>query len=453
MSAELERAVLGALALNPSLMEGCLVRAYDFTPGRPRDTFNALNDIWEDERPNEIDPLLLAERIGGNGAAEYIGELFSGSIKLDRDVFCRRVTELRKKFLAARIASTIHTQATGTGGLDLEEIRADLEEYELLNDERTFDPAKVLMTGAEMQALELRTEYAIEKLAPRRSLILIHGPGGLAKTWLALCMVKAVSEGKEFLGLKTMQRHVTYVDYENPLPMLVERIRKLEIREARFWHLSASTRPPKLDSDDWVLFKTLPSGLLVFDTARSSFDGDENKSQDVGLVMNRLKELRELDHEIILLHHTPRANERQSKGSTAWEDLSDHVLAFYKVKRETLEETDEEITFDPSALLSLGTGRKTRYEHFRMYLTLDPDNGGFIRSESPDVTAMNVLAEHIRGEGLGLNQGDLFEWAKDAGVGPKKKTSFIALLNRGEREHLWTTRKGLKGSKHYEPIS
>jgi len=42
-------------------------------------------------------------------------------------------------------------------------------------------------------------------------------------------MIKAVSEGKEFLGLRTKQRLVTYIDYENPLPMLVERVRKLNI--------------------------------------------------------------------------------------------------------------------------------------------------------------------------------------------------------------------------------
>lgn len=452
MGSELERAVLGALALQPSLMESCQVQDFYFTPGRIRNTFIAISEIWEDERPAEIDPVLLAERIGGDGVGEFVGELFSGSISLVPAVFSRRVTELHSRFLTQRITSAIDAQAK-TGKFDLEEIRADFEEYSRLSDEGAFDLTKVLMTGTEMQALDLKTEYAIEKLIPCRSITVIHGPGGLAKTWLALCIAKAVSEGKDFLGLKTTQHIVTYIDYENPLPMLADRVRKLDLREVRFWPLSRDPRPPKLDSDDWVRFKTLPSGLLVFDTARSSFNGDENKSQDVGLVMNRLKELRELGNEIILLHHTPRANDRASKGSTAWEDLADHVLAFHKVHKATLEETDEEINFDSSALLSLGTGRKTRYEPFRMYITLDPEAGGFIRSESPDEMAMNALAEHIRGEGLGKNQSEIVAWAKDAGVGPKRTASFKALLTRGERERRWTTQKGFKGAKLYEPIS
>jgi hypothetical protein len=394
----------------------------------------------------------LADRIGGDGVNEFVGSLFDGSIKLDPGQFGRRVTELRRRSLTSRIESTIVAQAK-SGELDLDEIRADLKEYDRLRDDRAFDSAKVLITGSEMQAMDLRIEYAIEKLVPRRSLTLIHGPGGLAKTWLALCLAKAVSEGRPFLGLETKKRLVSYCDYENPLPMLVERIRKLDIQDACFWHLSTTPRPPKLDSDDWVLFKSLPSGFLVFDTARSSFDGDENSSQDVGLVMNRLKELRELDNEVILLHHTPRANERASKGSTAWEDLADHVLSFYKVKRESLEASDEEVVFDPSALLSLGTGRKTRYDHFRMYLTLDPDNGGFRLAQSPDITAIDALAEYIAGPGAGKNQGEICAWAKQAGVGPKKRQSLIALLNRGEQLGRWTTRSAFKGAKLYEPVS
>jgi len=166
MSDELEQAVLGALAIKPSLMEGCLVRAYDFPPGRPRETFNALSEIWESERPNEIDPLLLAERARRQRSEPSILRSSStGSIKLDPDVFCRRVTELRKRFLTSRIESVIVQQAK-TGQLDLEDIRADLKEYQGLEDEKAFDTARVLMTGNEMQAMDLKIEYAVDN-SPR----------------------------------------------------------------------------------------------------------------------------------------------------------------------------------------------------------------------------------------------------------------------------------------------
>jgi hypothetical protein len=451
MSSELERAVLGALALQPNLMENCLVRAYDFTPGRYRETFAALTAIWEDERPAEIDPLLLAERIGGDGVQAFVASLLDGSIKLDPNQFCRRVTELRKRFLTSRIESVIGQQAK-IGELDLDEIRADLEEYDSLSEDKAFDPTKILLTGADIQAIDMKVEYTVDKLAPCRSLILLHGPAGLAKTWLALCICKAVSEGVPFLGLPTKQRFATYIDYENPFPNLADRIRKLNIQDVRFWHLSFSPRPPKLDGPDWTLYKALPSGLIVFDTARSSFEGDENSSQDVGLVMNRLKELRELNNDVILLHHTPRRNERASKGSTAWEDMADHVLAFYKVKKETLEDTDEEVDFDPRALLSLGTGRKTRFEPFRMYITLDPENGGFSLEEDPKATTIDAIANYISGEGCGKNQGEIISWAREAGIGPKMRSSFIAVLNRGEGKR-WRSHKGFRGAKCYEPTT
>ena len=456
MSAELEREILGHLILKAGLLESSeLLQEGLFSTPDTRRAFAGISALWEELRTPAIDPGILAEKTGLS--LTFIAGLTDGNFSPPPVNFAWKVKQLKLRRTGERILKLTEDegqQLVKTGEIDearLREIHGAFAELDNLDGKR-FDPAKVLMTGTQIRALDLKVEYAIDKLAPCRSITLIHGPGGLAKTWLALCMIKAVSEGKPFLGLQTKQRSVAYIDYENPLPMLAERIKKLDIGPARFWHLSFDPRPPKLDSDDWTLFKSLSPGFLVFDTARSSFDGDENKSQDVGRVMNRLKEIRELDNEIILLHHTPRANERQAKGSTAWEDLADHVLAFYKVRKETLEDTDEEITFDPSALLSLGTGRKTRYEPFRMYITLDPEAGGFSRAEDPKAEAIDAIAEYIAGDGLDKNQGEIIEWAKAASIGPKMRSSFIAVLNSGEGKR-WRSHKGFRGARHYEPIS
>lgn len=457
MSTELEREILGQLILAPQLLESSDSLERDlFTSDDRRKAFAGISALWEELRTPVIDPGILAEKTGLS--LTFIAGLTDGNYPPLPVNFAWKVRELRRRRTSERIlklAQDEGQQLVKTGEVDearLREIHGAFAELDNL-DGKGFDPARVLITGAEMQALDIKMEYTIDKLAPCRSLILLHGPGGLAKTWLALCIAKAVSEGVPFLGLTTKQRFVIYVDFENPWPMLIDRVRKLDIRDVRFWHLSASIRPPKLDGLDWAMYKNLPRGsFLIFDTARSSFDGDENSSQDVGLVMNHLKEIRELGNDVLLLHHTPRRNERASKGSTAWEDLADHVLAFYKVKKETLEDTDEEVDFDPRALLSLGTGRKTRYEPFRMYLTLDPEAGGFSLAEDPRAAAIDAIAEYIAGDGLDKNQGEIIEWAKAASIVPKMRSSFIAVLNSGEGKR-WRSHKGFRGARHYEPIS
>lgn len=457
MSEEIQRSLLGSIVLSRgALLDGSDIGDTDFSEGKYRDAFRKAVKLKEDR--GTIDPVLLAESIGGLDGALFIADLLGGMIELKPEIFRDRLAELRSRRLSTeivRVGQELASDHLKRGDFDEEKL-AQLRRLIQKQDELTQagtrqDPARALLSGAQLQALDVRIEWTVDKLIPSRSLTLLHGPGGLGKTWLALCLSKAVSEGAPFLGLPTQKRPVVYIDYENPLPLLIERVRQLAIADVRFWHLSADPRPPKLDSDDWVRYKALPAGsLIVFDTVRAAHDGDENSSQDAGLVMGRLKELRELGNDVLLLHHVPKADERQYKGATTWSDLADHVLAFHKVRRETLEELDEG-GFDPQALLALGTGSKTRFEPCRLYLTLDPEAGGFKLALDPKLETMRAIADYIAGQGAGSNQGEIISWAKEAGIGPKRRNSFIALLAKGAKEGRWKAVPGFRGAKVYEP--
>ena len=451
----LEKEILGQLILSPKLLELDLLGADFFNSENERKIFAGITTIWEEGRPDDIDIGILAEKTGLS--LELIDGLASGNYRPTAESFAWRVRELRRRRAserALRLAQDEGQRLVKTGEVDpasLQQIRAAFAELDELAGQG-FDPYAFMKTGAQLQALDIHVDWVVEKLIPEGAITLLHGPGGLGKTWLCLALAKAISEGSPFLGLATKKREVVYINYENPLAVIHDRAIALNVCAPHFWSLSDPTRPPKIDGPDWPLLKALrPGATIFFDTARGGTVGDENKSQDVALVMNNLKELRELGHDIILQAHTTKLNKKLSRGATTWEDLADHAIAFYRVRPGTLVEIEEE-GFDPNALLFLGTGEKTRYEPCRFYLSLDTATGTFALAESPDAKNLDALADYISAPGFCKNQSEILGWAQD-NLGGGRNQKFIALLKRGEHEGRWKSRKGLKGAKLYEPTS
>lgn len=267
-----------------------------------------------------------------------------------------------------------------------------------------------LLKWNDILTLNVKTEYLLDKLIPKGSITLFFGKGGIGKTSLALQISRAISEGLPFGDLQTIKTPIFFIDFENPLAVLKQRIEYIgHADDIYVWHISNDPMPPRLDSKQWELYKQLPPGLFIFDTLRASHLSDENNSQDMAIVIARLKELREAGFTILLLHHTPKGNEGIYKGSTALLDLVDHVVSLEAVR----DPEGESIEFDKDNLYRLGVRIKTRYEPHHIFLKFNPDIKGFEIAKDPDIENVEAIYEILKETQAGLKQKDLKEKIKN----------------------------------------
>jgi|GEM_PF-2393850 len=295
----------------------------------------------------------------------------------------------------------------------------------------TLDLSKALRSGRELQALNIKIEWVVQDLIPLESITLLSAKGGTGKTIVSFQIGDAITKGLSIFCLETMKRPVIYIDFENPLPVVVDYVNRVGATDILFWHLSNEISPLRLDSNWWHLYKQLPEGaVLIFDTLRASQSKNENDSEQMSFIMMRLKELREKGFTIILLHHTSKSDERNYKGSTSIFDLSDHVLSFYRVRKGSSEGMDDETE---DCLYKLGTKDKTRYTPFHTFLEFDKSRRFFIPAQDPDIDYLKAIHEMLTEKG-DLNQTQIFEWAKSE-LDIKSKGRLVNLLKKGTGEY------------------
>ncbi|OOP56513.1 MAG: hypothetical protein AYP45_08705 [Candidatus Brocadia carolinensis] len=319
------------------------------------------------------------------------------------------------------------------------------------DDESGFDLTKALKIGAELQELDLPVSWAVKGLLPQEAITLLSARGGMGKTILSISIADAVSRGIPFLGLETAEMPVVYIDFENSLPTLCERVKRIDAKHVLFWHGSNEIKPPRLDKE-YELYKKLPQkALLIFDTLRASQSRDENDSQHMAMIMQRLKELRDCGYTILLLHHTSKGNDKIYKGSTAIFDLCDHNLSLHKAKKgcHTPEEneTDDD---DDNCCYRFGTQDKTRYEPFSMFLEFDTEKGCFALAPDPETETLEEIHSLLAGKNP-LKTNDIFELVRDE-LRIKYKGKVIKLLKKGEGKY-WISESQGKGKPTYYRVA
>ena len=282
----------------------------------------------------------------------------------------------------------------------------------------------------QIRELDIKVEWIVDHLIPKGAIIILFGKGGIGKTWLVMDIARCIGSGIDYLGYATQETLVIFVDFENPLTVLNTRTQRMgEAEGVHFWRVANDLKPPKLDSDDWKKYKELPHGtVLIFDTLRASHSKDENSSEHMAMVMERVKELRDCGFTVILLHHTPKNSEKISKGSTAIVDLADHILNLSRVRRsnggdDKLVDDDDD---DEEAVYRFGVREKTRFEPHHIYLTLNPDRG-FELAPDPEEETLEKIRQLLLDTGP-LPKTALAKECKTLDLGQKKA---LKLIERG----------------------
>lgn len=170
---------------------------------------------------------------------------------------------------------------------------------------------------------DLPVEWLCDRLIPRGGITLLAGEPSACKTWLALALAMAVSDGGQFLGLQCERAPVLYLDRENPASVIRDRLARIGVdftashRHANFkyWGGWQTDAPPGIG--DFRLEELSVRGPLIILDPFVRFHGrDENSASEMANVMAELRKLAFRGASVLAIHHKSKADASKYRGSS-----------------------------------------------------------------------------------------------------------------------------------------
>lgn len=188
--------------------------------------------------------------------------------------------------------------------------------------------------------------WLIDFFLAEASIQLVYGTFGTRKTTAMLLAAWAVSQGRDFLGRKTRQRIVLYLDYENPATVLKSYCQDLGIDPsgAAFTIWDRSAGPPPLPGDprlkDFIRRCKKKTGRypwIIFDSWTSLLKLGEsgNEIGDATPIFRDLRHLCDMGATCTVIDHTGKRKRKDPIGTSAKMTQMDTSHAFLVEKRKT----------------------------------------------------------------------------------------------------------------------
>jgi hypothetical protein len=224
--------------------------------------------------------------------------------------------------------------------------------------------------------MESRLDWCVEQMIARGSITLICSESGTGKTWLGYHVAGHVAWGLPILGRSVKRSKVLYLDGENPLYAVKQRLFDLGIPETGDlivwggWNLS----PPQGPQCQLIIeFARQHKPLIIFDSLIEFHPGSEQSSTETRAFMKYFRALANLGATIVVLHHSGKAE--TSKIYRGSSDIKAAVDTAYQ-----LESADKESPRLGRLTLKCFKGRLAPGQNFAMEFR---DKEGFVPSDVP----------------------------------------------------------------------
>lgn len=449
MSVEAERAILGAILLEPKayLEAAGHLQAGEFLLDAHRRIYERMKNLTEQSVP--IDLITLTEELDRHkeleaiGGAVYVSSLLDGVP--DRSSIQHYINIVKDKYLRRmiiRAAEVFKKSAYETPSSEQLLKEGEVAIRTLTEQHARSAGSTRINSWLQIPTLERlpqeNVSWAVEGIIPA-GVVLWAGESGSYKTWLSLWLAKAVNEGRDFLGRKTVRRPILYLDRENPLALIRERCSILEIGSSeafRLWGSWETDQPPTIGDRRLLEIARTEKPLIVFDSFIRFHTADENSATEMGRIMAEIRALANAGAVVILQHHKPKADGTQYRGSS---DIKAGVDAAFAVSYQKEQET---LTFQCF---------KNRFGD-EPTITIKPqlDSGKPFEVTQDQALRREQEAEQILHKIIedrpGVNQGEIVE---RAGL-PVHKTRLILKRREGT---LWRTEQGPRGRRDYYPLA
>ena len=180
-----------------------------------------------------------------------------------------------------------------------------------------------LLTGNDLRAMP-PMKWRLKGVLPHEGLAALYGPSASGKSFLAVDLSVALTEGNTWFGIRTSQSEVIYVALEGESGFK-NRVAAWELENQR--QLPQSMRmvmqPFQITNPTDVneLVATVPHGsVVIIDTLnRAAPTSDENSSKEMGEILQACKWLQmKIGGLVVLVHHTGKDTTKGARGHSSF---------------------------------------------------------------------------------------------------------------------------------------